>query len=163
REKYRQQAQMFSFYERLRQKVSALPGIEAAGYVSDLPVTGENNNNPATAADRPIPPVTQWPMTNYRYASSDYFRAAGIPLKEGNAFQQRGAAVREVVISANLASQLWPHDSAVGRPLKIYGNRQLYRVAGVVGAVHAASLAQAPTMMIYFPDWQQTESAMSLL
>jgi putative ABC transport system permease protein len=102
-------------------------------------------------------------MTNYRYASSDYFRAAGIPLKEGSAFEQRDGALREVVISANLASQLWPHESPVGRPLKIYGNRQLYRVVGVVGAVHAASLAQAPTMMIYFPDWQQTESAMSLL
>ncbi|HZS53872.1 MAG TPA: FtsX-like permease family protein, partial [Bryobacteraceae bacterium] len=163
REKYRQQAQMFSFYERLRQKVSALPGVEAAGYVSDLPMTVENNNNPATAADRPIPPVTQWPMTNYRYASSEYFRTAGIPLKDGKVFEQRDGPAREVVISDNLASQLWPHQSAVGRPLIVYGNKKPLTIVGVVGAVHAASLTQAPTMMVYYPDWQQTQSVMSLL
>lgn len=162
-DKYREQPRMYSFYQRLRQQVSALPGVKSAGYVSDLPVTGENNNNPATAADRPIPPVTQWPMTNYRYASSDYFKTAGIPLKDGRIFEERDGTTREAVISANLASQLWPGQSAVGRPLEIYGNRQLLRVVGVVGAVHAASLTQPPTMMVYFPDWQRTESAMSLI
>ncbi len=101
-DKYREQMRMFSFYQRLRRQVSAMPGVQSAGYVSDLPVTGENNNNPATAADRPIPPVTQWPMTNYRYASTDYFRTAGIPLKEGRVFEERDGAAREAVISANL-------------------------------------------------------------
>jgi predicted permease len=102
-------------------------------------------------------------MTNYRFASSDYFRAAGIPLKDGRVFAQRDGTLREVVISANLASQLWPHQSAVGRPLIVYSNKKPFTVVGVVGAVHAASLTQAPTMMIYYPDWQQTQSAMSLL
>ncbi len=162
-EKYREQAQKFSFYERLKQKVNALPGVESAGYVSDLPMTGENNNNPAMAADRPTPPLTQWPITNYRYASSDYFRTALIPLKEGRAFEQRDGSAREVMISANLAALLWPHNSAAGRPLKLYGNDKPFTVVGVVGAVHSSSLTQAPAMMIYFPDWQETQTDMSLL
>ena len=40
----------------------------------------EAANNPVTAGDRPTPPITQWPMANYRYASARYFQAAGIPL-----------------------------------------------------------------------------------
>ena len=162
-DKYQEQAQKFSFYERLLANVNALPGVEATGYVSDLPMAGENNNDPVTAADRPIPPITSWPLTNIRYSSPGYFKAAGIPLNDGHVFERRGEAAREVMISANLAQQLWPHQSAVGRPIKRYGDDKPFRVSGVVGAVHAASLTQAPTMMIYFPDWQRTQTEMSLL
>ncbi len=69
-DKYQRDPDVHSFYERLIQQVSALPGVRAAGLVSDLPLTAENNHNPATAADRPIPPVSQWTMTNYRTAST---------------------------------------------------------------------------------------------
>jgi predicted permease len=101
-------------------------------------------------------------MTSYVFASSGYFRAAGIPLKYGRIFEQRDGAAREVLISSNLASYLWPHDSAVGRPIRIYTTKEPFRVVGVVGAVHAAALTQAATNMIYFPDWQQTQTEMSL-
>jgi putative ABC transport system permease protein len=84
-------------------------------------------------------------------------------LKDGHVFDQRDGAAREVMISANLAQQLWPHQRAVGRPIKRYGDDKPFRVSGVVGAVYAASLTQAPTMMIYFPDWQRTQTEMSLL
>ncbi|MBV9266242.1 MAG: ABC transporter permease [Acidobacteriaceae bacterium] len=162
-QKYREQTQMFTFYQRLLERVLVLPGVQAAGYVCDLPLTGENNNNPVTAADRPIPPLTQWAMTNYRFASSSYFRAAGIPLKSGRVFEQRDGAAREVLISSNLAERLWPGESPIGRPVKLYGSDKPVRVIGVVGAVHAASLIEPPTMMIYFPDWLQTQTAMSLV
>ncbi len=149
-DKYRHDSEIFSFYQRLSQRVKSMPGVEAAGLISDLPLTGENNNNPATAGDRAAPPVTQWPMTNYRFASSEYFKAAGIPLRAGRSFAERDGKIPEVVISENLASRLWPHETAVGRPVKLYGDNQLLRVVGVVGAVHGASLTQDPAMMIYF-------------
>jgi putative ABC transport system permease protein len=162
-DKYREQARMFGFYDGLRQRVSAMPGVVAAGYVSDLPLSGEDNNNPATAADKPIPPIAQWPMTSYLFASSGYFRSAGIPLKEGRVFDRSDGASREVMISDNLARRLWPNQNAVGRPIRLYSNDKPFQIVGVVGAVHAASLTQSATMMIYFPDWLQTQSAMSLM
>jgi putative ABC transport system permease protein len=162
-DKYRDQTHRYSLYRQVKERVAAMPGVEAVGYVSDLPVTGENNNNPATAGDRPIPPLPQWPLTNYRYASADYFKAAGIPLNSGRVFEDRESKSNEVILSANLAAQLWPDQNAIDRPLRIYGNDHAYRVIGVVGAVHAASLTQGPTRMIYFPDGQHTESSMSLV
>ena len=161
-EKYHRDSDVSSFYSRLLDEVKGLPGVEGAGLVSDLPLTGENNTNPATAADRPIPPVTQWPMTNWRYASSEYFKTAGIAFKDGRLFTKREGDTREVVISDNLAARLWPGQSAVGRPLKIYGNRRLQTVVGVVGAIHATSLTDDPTMMIYFPNWNHFARDMAL-
>ena len=156
-EKYHDDMSISSFYKRLLDQASVLPGVRATGLVSQVPITpGENNSenpdNPVTAGDRPIPPVTQWPMANYRYASAGYFQAAGIPFKAGRTFTERVGDTREVIISENLAQRLWPAQSAIGRPLKPFGNSRLQTVVGVVGAVHAGSLIQEPSTMVYFPN-----------
>ena len=57
-----------------------------------------------------------------------------------------------MIISDNLAARLLSGQSAVGRPLKIYGNRRVQTVVGIVGTVHGVSLTDMPTMMIYFPN-----------
>jgi predicted permease len=162
-DRYQQGKDIASFYKRLREQVSSLPGVKAAGLISDLPLTGENNHNPATAGDRPAPPVTQWQMTNYRSASKTYFEAAGIRLKEGRPFDERDGDTTEIMISENLAERLWPGETAVGRPLRIYSYKRLMNVVGVVGATYAASLTQQPTMMVYFPDWRRQDLNMSLV
>ncbi len=162
-EKYRQDASIQSFYRQLENRANSMPGVRAAGLISDLPLTGENNNNPATAGDRAAPPIAEWQMTNYRSASSNYFQAAEIPLKAGKPFEERDGNRTEVMISDNLAARLWPRQNAVGRPLRIYSIKSALKVVGVVGSVHAASLTQPPTMMVYFPDWQRRDRDMSLI
>jgi predicted permease len=162
-DRYHQGKYIASFYKRLSEQVDALPGVKAAGVISDLPLTGENNNNPATAGDRAAPPLSQWQMTNYRSASKMYFQAAGIQLKEGRTFDERDGDTTEVMISENLARRLWPEESAVGRPLRIYSDNRVMNVVGVVGATFAASLIQPPTMMVYFPDWRRQDLNMSLV
>jgi predicted permease len=162
-DRYQQGKDTSSFYRRLREQVSSLPGVKATGLISDLPLTGENNHNPATAGDRPAPPLAQWQMTNYRSASETYFQAAGIRLKEGRPFDERDGDTTEVMISENLAERLWPGESAVGRPLRIYSQKRLMNVVGVVGATYAASLTQQPTLMVYFPDWRRQDLNMSLV
>ncbi len=162
-DRYQQGKDISLFYERLCDQVSSLPGVKATGLISDLPLTGENNSNPATAGDRPAPPLTQWQMTNYRSASKTYFQAAGIQLKEGRPFDERDGDTTEVMISENLAERLWHGESAVGHPLRIYSGKRLMKVVGVVGATYAASLIQQPTMMVYFPDWRRQDLNMSLV
>jgi len=162
-EKYRQDPNIQSFYRQLEDKVSSMAGVRAAGTISDLPLTGENNNNPVSAGDRPAPPIAQWQITNYRSASSNYFKAAGIPLKAGKPFEERDGNQTEVMISDNLAARLWPGQNAAGRRLRIYGDKSLLKVVGVVGSVHAASLTQPPTVMVYFPDWRRNDLEMSLV
>jgi len=162
-DQYKRDADVATFYRRLLQQAKGLPGVLATGLVSDLPLTGENNNNPATAGDRPLPPIVQWPMTNYRYASSDYFETVGIPFKYGRTFQERATSSDEVIISENLAQRLWPGQSAIGRPIKLYGNGGAKTVIGVVGAVHAASLTDDIARMIYFPGGNAYARDMALV
>jgi putative ABC transport system permease protein len=162
-EKYHTDANSASFYQQLLAEANVLPGVKAAGVVSVLPMTPDDNHNPVTAGDRAIPPMTQWPLTKYRYASSEYFQAVSIPFKQGHSFTDSIGDTREVIISENLAERLWPGQDAVGRPLKIYGNRGLQTVVGVVGDVHGDSLTQKPPMMVYFPSLNGFAGDMSLV
>ncbi|MBV8550093.1 MAG: ABC transporter permease [Acidobacteriaceae bacterium] len=162
-DKYNKVADIHSFYRSLVEKVSSLPGVTAAGTVSTLPVRPEDNNNPITAGDRAVPPVTQWAMSHIHSASGGYFRAAGIPVKAGRAFEERDGKALEAVISENLAARLWPGESAIGRPLKLYAARSQAKVVGVVGAVRAGSLTEQPGMSVYFPDWEEADGDMSLV
>ncbi len=161
--KYKTDANIHSFYERLAKKVGYLPGVEAAGTVSTLPVTPGDNNNPVIAGDRVVPPITQWPIVHIHSASSGYFRAAGIPIRQGRSFEPRDRKTLEVVISDNLAARLWPGESAVGRPLLFYSSKNAATVVGVVGAVRASSLTGQPGMSVYIPDWLQADTDMSLV
>jgi len=160
---YQKNSDLYSFYKRLIEKVSALPGVEAAGTVSTIPLTPEDNNNPVAAGDRAAPPIAQWPMCHLHSTSSGYFKAAGIPTRAGRPFEERDGQALEVVISDNLAARLWPGESAIGRPLRFYRGKYLARVVGVVGAVHASSLTEQPGMNVYFPDWIQANESMSLV
>jgi predicted permease len=161
--KYQANSITYSFCERLVERVSNLPGVEAAGLVSTLPIAPEDNNNPVTAADRAAPPITQWPIVHIHSASNGYFRAAGIPVKEGRPFEPRDGTTTEVMISSNLAARLWPGERAVGHPLKFYPSDHIATVVGVVGAVRASSLTDEPGMSVYIPDWLQAPTAMSVV
>ncbi len=71
-----------------------------------------------------------------------------------------------VVISENLADRLWHGQSAVGHLLKGFsadGKDQPWRVVGVAGDVHAASLTAQAENMVYFPYWQSDNRGMSLV
>jgi putative ABC transport system permease protein len=162
-EKYQADANIASFYQQLLAEANVLPGVKSTGVISVLPVTPDDNHNPVTAGDRALPPITEWSLTQYRYASSKYFQAVGIPFKHGRSFTESIGDTREVIISENLADHLWPGQDAVGRPLKIHGNRSLQTVVGVVGAVHGPSLAEKPPMMVYFPSWNGFTRDMSLV
>lgn len=159
---YKTDAALDSFYRRVTDKVSRLPGVEVAGVVSTLPVTPEDNNNPVSAGDRAAPPLPQWQMAHIHAASPDYFKAAGIPTRQGSIFSRRNGGAAGVIISDTLASRLWPGKSAVGRTLRFYSGAKA-TVTGVVGAVQASSLAEQPGVTVYIPVWIQSDADMSLV
>ncbi len=161
-EKYQNAKTEVPFFRRLLEKTQSAPGIVMSGITTQIPLTAANNNNPMTAADRPVPPVTQWPMTDQNWVSSQYFQTAGIPLKAGRIFEDKDGEQRVAVISENLAVRLWPGENALGHTIQEYqmdGKLKPWRVIGVVGTVHAASLTKQPENMVYFPFWQNPDNA----
>jgi putative ABC transport system permease protein len=144
------------FYAQLIERVRVLPGVQAAGLTSRLPLTNDVNQNPYypegdAQYDRKIPPLQIFTTTD-----GDYFRAMGIPLLAGRTFDrldvQRGG---EAIISRKTAVQFYNDStgrSALGKRFRSLPSGPLYTVIGVVGDVRDTALATPPSQTIYFPQ-----------
>jgi predicted permease len=113
------------------------------------------------AEGRDVAPGEPLPHSEYRTASPEYFRAAGIPLMGGREFsstdRKGGASV--VIINKTLADLLFPNQDAVGRRvawtgevLKFIGVSDEWRtVVGVVGNTKDGGLDADPLPVTFLP------------
>ena len=109
------------FFEALEQRLGALPGVEAAGMISMLPIAQTGTNGPVRLPDRVIKPEES-PLAEMRAASPGYYKTINVPLVAGRLPDSRDLATGPPVaaITETLARQLWPGEptsSAVGRQI----------------------------------------------
>jgi predicted permease len=152
------------FYTELLRRVSALPGVRAAGAVNIAPFSGPGNTAMGWAvAGREPANRSELPIASWRTVTPGYFPALGIPLKRGRVFDAtdvRGAP-RTVVINETLARQGWRDEDPVGRELAL-GNGQTRTVVGVVGDTRVLAVDSAPRPTMYFAHAQWEAPAMWL-
>ena len=72
-----------AFYDQMLQRVKALPGVEAAGMITVLPLSFSGMNFSFSVEGRTSPSDMQLPFALYRVVSPGYFRAMGITLQRG--------------------------------------------------------------------------------
>lgn len=144
-----------AFYRQLLDRVGALPGVEAAGTVLPLPLSGMRLRLPLEVEGRPAPAPDEAPVSHVRWVSPDYHRALGIPLLQGRRFTAADLGAPQVVmVNRTLVRRLWPEGDPVGQRLRMLypwpGERPWLTVVGVVGDVRHHSLAaDEPDMELY--------------
>ena len=149
---------LLRFHDALRVRLTEVPGVEAAGSISVLPLSGLLSACDFTIDGRDVAPDVST-NTNYRIADPGYFRAMGIPVVAGRGFDERDRADSPPValISRTFAERFWPHASPIGARLRIDDNMGAPRpveVVGVVGDVKHQGLDSDATLMLYVPAAQ---------
>lgn len=133
-----------AYYERILNRLSGLPGINAAGLISPLPLAGVDANGTFAVEGRPAPPGERQ-LVKLRVVSPGYFRAMGMALRDGRLFQDTDTADAPAVavISESLARKFFPGENPIGR--RITGNPNgagpYQTVIGVVKDVKNLDLA----------------------
>jgi len=150
------------FFDQTLQRVRTLPGVEAAGAVDNLPLTG-GSNQPVAVEGRPVVPMSEQPEVSVRVVTSGYMKAMRIPLLEGRDIQESDTAnsAGVVVISQAMAKQFWPNQSPIGHHLKLtfYPDKER-TVVGVVGDVKQLGLDSAAGIAtLYWPIAQMGASS----
>jgi predicted permease len=120
RQLYQRDVDQLAFFNRLEQRLQALPGAQAAAITDSLPPTGGTRGRPlSTISVEGVPPRPEGTggMVAWRYVTPGYFAALGIPILRGRAFTQadRDAEARSVILDESLARQLFPGQDPVGR------------------------------------------------
>jgi putative ABC transport system permease protein len=152
------------FYRDVLERVSAQPGVEAAGVINMLPLQRYGSNGEIQVeGHNPLPPG-RVPLTEYRLASAGYFKALGIPLLSGRLFEagdERDTA-RNVVVSQTLVRTFFLEGDAVGKRVKAGGNDWL-TIVGVVGDVRQSGLTQPSRPELFFPYTAYRGDGMTLV
>lgn len=163
--KYSDDLKVNAFSEQLLKKTSTLPGVEAAGVARILPIIHDLPTG-FYIEERPREPDNQLPQTNYSAASPDYFKAMGIRLLAGRAFNDRDVlnAPRVAIISENFAKRFFPNESPIGKRINLTTGPPVFReIVGVVGDVKQNGLNRETLPHAYEPFAQAPSQFMTMV
>jgi predicted permease len=154
KKQFTQPTQEAQFFDQVLQRVRSLPGVESAGAVDNLPLTG-GSNQPVAIEGHPAVAMSEQPEVSVRVATAGYFKTMHIPLLQGRDIgaDDRADSAPVVVISQSMAKQFWPDGNAIGHHLKLsfYPDKDR-EVVGVVGDVKQLGLdSSAGIATLYWP------------
>ena len=159
-QKYTKPEQWQTFFRDVLPRVRAIPGVEAAGAISGLPLNGNPNSGDVGIDSEAVPPDKRTPETDYRGVTSGYFTAMGIQLLDGRYFDdhdtEKSAPV--AIVDQSLAQLYFPRQSALGKRVQVGGpgGKDPWRtIVGVVKHVHYRTLEAKSRIEMYFPATQQ--------
>jgi putative ABC transport system permease protein len=149
-----------SFWEQFQNRVAAIPGVEAVGLITELPLSGQPNDMPYTVEGRAAGSANQAFDDDFRRVNQDYFRTLRIPFLRGRNFTpaevREGASV--LIISQALAQQTFPNEEPLGKRLIMsFGNRP-FEIIGIVGDLRHRSLAASGLPTMYMPALEAGEN-----
>lgn len=130
------------------QRISALPGVQSAGWSEAIPLTDDESVE-MVSIDGYTQPDGTAPVLEVIAVSPAYFDAAGIRLLRGNAFDpsQPLGNRHVVIVGAEAAERYWPNTDPLGKRVIISGDTAL--VGGVVRDVSYHSLTGPPPPVVY--------------
>ncbi|HEY3744123.1 MAG TPA: ABC transporter permease [Bryobacteraceae bacterium] len=148
--RYRTQAQQNGYFNEALRLVREIPGVTSAGLTDALPF--EMNRSWGAPAVGVQYEQGKFPLAFPHIVSDGYFRALGVPLREGREFTPLDTQEAEhtIIINESLAHRLWPGEDAIGKQMRAGGNEPR-RVVGIVGDVRHLALEEASGNEMYLP------------
>lgn len=136
-------AEVLALQERMRDRMATLPGVEAVGVGFNVPLRSSMVMLEIKAEGRPPEPGVPTPMAEYRTATPEYFRAAGMRVLRGRGFAETDVSdgAQVAILNESLAERLFGDEDPVGRRVAWTGDvLQFIGMAGgwrtVVGIVN---------------------------
>jgi len=167
--KYPDNNAVYLNHERILASLRQLPGVKGVAIVSQLPLGGNLDMYGVNAEDKPLANPELAPYADRYAVSPDYLRAMGIPVRRGRdltAADNSDRAPLVAIVSAGLASRIWPGQDPLGKRIHIGGPNPPWRtVVGVAADVHQRSLDATESSQFYLPErqWQFADNVVAVV
>ncbi|MGH9161793.1 MAG: ADOP family duplicated permease [Vicinamibacteraceae bacterium] len=155
------------FYRRSTERLTMIPGVEAAGANNFLPFSGLDVSSPRVLVEgRVSGRADEEPFINFQVIDAGYLRAMGVPLLQGRTFvwTDEESSPPVAVVSRRTAQRFWPGEEALGRRIRVVWNQHgtgggggsdvWLTVVGVVGNVRFSSLDDDAGLEVYAANTQ---------
>jgi putative ABC transport system permease protein len=155
------------FFRSLEERLRGLPGVEAAGAISMLPIAQTGTNGPVRVPERVIKPEES-PLAEMRVVTPGYFAAVSVPVLAGRLPDARDLPEGPPVTAINetLARALWPGVA----PAAVIGRRiasgfdvdnRWREIVGVLRDVRSRRPDAPPDAEMYVPHSQASFPSMA--
>jgi len=156
------------FFVEALKAVRTVPGVTAAAFTSQLPLSGDLELYGVHFDPRPADDPGEVKGTFRHSVSPGYFETMRIPLRRGRLLEERDRAGAPfvAVLSESMARRRLPGLDPIGQRLRIGPpDGPLYTVVGVVGDVKQVTLALTESEAVYTTpgQWGFPDNAMSLV
>jgi putative ABC transport system permease protein len=163
--KYDSSATRVAFYDQLHERLRTSPGVDRAGFVSALPLSGALSISGYWIEGKtPRGDNSQVPTAYSYLIAGDYFETMEIPLKDGRLFaaSDRAGAPLVAVVNETLARQEFPGESPIGKRLQFGPPESPFvEIVGVVADTRHAGLGDAVPAQMYLPYAQNAFGGMT--
>jgi putative ABC transport system permease protein len=153
---YPDKAAQRQFVLKAMDKLNAIPGVDRAVAINDMPASESNSSRGIEIDGHPPNDPKNLPRVDFRVETPGYFSALRIPLLEGRDFTDldREDTAPVVIVSASMARKYWPNEDPVGRRMRVKDGPWL-TVVGVAGDVIHDWFNRRNSPTIYRPIRQE--------
>ena len=134
-----------AFYRAFEERIRNAAGVESAGLVNTLPLTGAIAKRTLELEGfRPAPPNGA-PLFWLNVITPDYFKTMGIRIDSGRAFtpSDLASAAPVAIVTTASAERFWPGEDPIGRHVRFAGEQQWREVIGVASDVRGYDVGRS--------------------
>jgi putative ABC transport system permease protein len=165
KKKYPEPHHIVDFFKQAEARIASLPGVQAVGAISYLPLTGLASRDGFKIVGQPAPKPGEEPGVEVRVITPTYFQAMGIPLLKGRLLNERDVKeTRVLLINETLAKRYFPNVDPVGKQIEVsWDGSGPDEIVGVVGDIREGALNKEPEPAIYWSHPREPYSGMALV
>ena len=162
--KYPDLARRGAFYDQILERVTALPGVVAAGFSTSVPLEWKGGTNGFYPEGLTLEEAKASGLSydaNHRQVTADYLKAIGISLVKGRYFDgnENAQSMPVAIVNQTMARQYW-NDDAIGKRMKLgdpASDLPWINIVGIVGDVRQMGVDEPVKAEMYFPFGQITD------
>jgi putative ABC transport system permease protein len=153
--RYDSDAKVIAFMNALRDRLAAMPGVEAAGIASASPLGGGGFylGRMMLAEGRDASSQTEVDV-NWNVTTPGYFAALRVPILHGRDFTTRddSASPPVMIVNEKFAKAMFPNEDAVGKRAMSSRDEKVYReIVGVVRNVKYFGASDTARALVWVP------------
>ena len=165
---YSTATKQIAFFQDVNSRASALPGVQTAGLISSVPLSGGVYAGGFSIEARTSASENEELVADRRMISPDYFEALGVPVVRGRGFSSQDDQTSQgvAIVSESLAHRFISGQDPLGQRIKLGGRdstRPWLVIVGIVGDVRDRDLESDARPCIYVPYPQFPASSMTLV
>ena len=147
-----------ALYDRVLERVAALPGVESVSGMVRQPLSINYNRNSIFFPERMQPGATAIPISA-TWVDERYFQTLGVPLLRGRNITAADTpeTTKIAVVNESFVKTYWPGEEPIGKRFRLRTNDgPEYQVVGVVGDYKVESIGEQPRPYIHYALTQRS-------